>query len=108
MPDWFVTLGGWTALGIGVLGLWRGAALLLRGGPGARDTTGLPGRLVLAESGGLALLGAAVLLGGGWVHLIWPAALLTTISEAFRIRRRRHRRRSRPPLPTRGDEHAGT
>jgi hypothetical protein len=107
VPDWITMLGGWTSLGFGGLGLWRGVTLLLRSGTEARDTTGLPGQLVLAESSGLTLLGAAALLGGGWVHLIWPAVFLVTIVEVRRISSRLHRRRRRPPLPARSDEHAG-
>jgi hypothetical protein len=108
VPDWLTTLGGWTSLVFGGLGLWRGATLLLRGGTEARDTTGTPGRLVLVESGGLALVGAAALLGGGWVYLILPAVFLLTIGQVHRISSWFHRRRGRPPLPARGDEHAGT
>ncbi|WP_125802895.1 hypothetical protein [Actinoplanes sp. ATCC 53533] len=107
MPDWFATLAGWVSLGIGGLGLLRGATLLLHGGTDARDTTGTPARLVLVESGGLALLGAAALLGGGWVHLIWPALFLIAIGELRRIRSWLHHRRHRPPLPAHSDEHAG-
>jgi hypothetical protein len=107
VPDWFATLAGWMSLVVGGLGLWRSATLLLRGGPDARDTTGTPGRLVLVEGGGLTLLGAAALLGGGWVHLIWPAFFLIAIGELHRIRRWLRRRRHRPPLPAHPDEHAG-
>ncbi len=103
MPDWLTTLAGWTSLGFGGLGLWRGATLPHRSGTAARDSTGLPGHLVLVQSGGLTLLGAAALLGGGWVQLIWPAVLLMIIGEVGRIRRWLHRRRRRPPLPAHGD-----
>ncbi|GAA3958243.1 hypothetical protein [Actinoplanes auranticolor] len=107
MPDWLVTLGGWTSLVFGGLGLWRGAILVLRTGPEARDATGMPGQLVLVESSGLILVGAAALLSGGWVHLIWPAVLLLTIGQVRRVSSWLDRRRRRPPLPARGDELAG-
>lgn len=95
MPDWFATLAGWILLVVGALGLRRGVTLL-RHGKAARDSTGTPGWLVLVESGGLSLLGAAVLLGGRWVHLIWPAVVLMAIGAGRGISGWRQRRRRRP------------
>ncbi|MGW4462275.1 hypothetical protein [Micromonospora sp. NPDC004704] len=86
MPEWFMALAGWTSLVFGGLGLWRGVTLLLRGDTKARDSTGTDARLVLVEGGGQFLLGAALLLGDGWVHLIWPAFLLMAIASVQWIR----------------------
>ena len=97
MPNWVIVLGGWMLLLFGGLGLWRGATLLLHGGTEARDTTGRDGRLVLVDSGAQFLLGAAILLGGHWAYLIWPALLLATISAVHWVSswlRTRRRRRS--------------
>jgi len=105
--DWLTTLGGWMSLVFGGLGLGRGATLLLRRGTEARDTTGMPGRLVFVEGSGLVLLGTAALLGSDWMHLIWPAFLLLTIGQVSRISSWLHRRRRRQPLPASGNEHAG-
>ncbi|MEW2476924.1 MULTISPECIES: hypothetical protein [Micromonospora] len=101
MPSWLTLLGGWLLLMSGGLGLWRGATLLLRGGSEARDHSGRDSRLVLVESGGQALLGAAFLLGGIWVHLIWPALLLLTVACVYGIRSwlRTRRHRSSPSVP---------
>ncbi|WP_326562042.1 hypothetical protein [Micromonospora sp. NBC_01796] len=86
MPGWLIILAGWTSLVFGGLGLWRGVTLLLRGDTKARDSTGTDAWLVLVEGGGQFLLGAALLLGGGWVHLIWPAVLLMAIGSVQWIR----------------------
>ncbi|MFF5075848.1 hypothetical protein ACFY36_02270 [Actinoplanes sp. NPDC000266] len=63
MPDWVPTLAGWGSLLFGGLGLWRGVTLLRREGE-ARDATGRPAWLVLAESSGLTVLGVVLLLSG--------------------------------------------
>jgi hypothetical protein len=101
MPDWLLAVVGWINLILGSLGLWRSVELLLAGGRQARDSTGLPAPLVLAESSGLTLVGAAALLGDSWVYLVLPAGVLLTVSEVHRIRqslRRRRRRSSQPAL----------
>ena len=101
MPAWLVAAAGWINLILGCLGLWRGVELLLAGDRQARDSTGLPFPLVLAESGGLALLSVALLRGDSWIYLVLPAGALLTVSEVHRLRRsfqRRRRRSSRPAL----------
>lgn len=106
MPAWLVAVAGWINLIFGCLGLWRGVELLLAGGRQARDSTGLPAPLVLAESSGLALLGVALLRGDSWAYLVLPAGALLTVSEAHRLRRSLQRRRhpsSRPALDTQTD-----
>ncbi|MEV4627395.1 hypothetical protein AB0J90_14000 [Micromonospora sp. NPDC049523] len=104
MPDWLMALAGWTFLVIGGLGLWRGVTLLVGGDTKARDSTGTDARLVLVEGGGQFLLGAALLLGGGWVHLMWPAILLMAIASVQWISGWRRR-----PSPSASDtEHADT
>ncbi|WP_345075225.1 hypothetical protein [Phytohabitans flavus] len=108
MPSWLTIVAGWMFLVFGGLGLWRGATLLLRRGTAARDFTGMDGRLVLVEGGGQALLGAALLLGGGWVHLIWPAVLLMTIGAVHWVSSRLRPRRRRPSSPVSHTEHADT
>lgn len=94
MPDWVATLAGWSSLLFGALGLWRGVTLLRRGGE-ARDSTGTPAWLVLVESSGLTVLGAALLLDG-WTNLIWLAVALMTIGAVGSTRRWMRRRLSPP------------
>ncbi|ROP31482.1 hypothetical protein EDD30_4391 [Couchioplanes caeruleus] len=96
MPDALAALVSWMSVVLGVVGLWRGTTLVLRGKQ-ARDSLGTPGWMVLTESGSLALLGAAFLSGGGWMHLIWPAFALMTVGTVARVRTRLHRRPPRPP-----------
>ncbi|GAA1870498.1 hypothetical protein [Asanoa iriomotensis] len=94
MPNWLAEVGGWMLLVFGGVGLCRAATLLLGGGAQARDSTGKSVRLVLVESTALVLLGAAVLLGGRWAHLIWPALIFWTIIAAHDVRNWLRRRRS--------------
>lgn len=108
MPSWLTVVCGWIVLVIGGLGLWRAAMLLLRGGTAARDSTGRDARLVLVDSGSQVLLGAALLLGGRWMHLIWPAFLLGTISAVHWISSWLRTRRRRPSLPVSDGEQADT
>ncbi len=100
MPDWLLAVAGWMNLVFGCFGLWRGVELFLAGGRQARDSTGLPSPLVLTESGGLTLVGVALLLGDMWLFLVLPAGVLLTFSEVHRIRRSLHRWRHRSS-PTR-------
>jgi len=103
VPRW-LTIVGWFSVVLGGLGLWRGAMLLLRDGTQARDSTGRDGRLVLVDGVGLVLVGAAVLLGGGWVHLIWPAVLLLSIGVVHSVSDWLRTRWRRPPVPVRDAE----
>jgi hypothetical protein len=108
MPGWFLTVSGWILVVSGCLGLLRGVELSLPRSKATRDSTGMPGPLVLAESGGLALLGVATLLGGRWTFLILPVGMLLAVGEVHRIRRRRHRRQRRSSPPARNEELSGT
>ena len=108
MPAWLLSVWGWILLAFGCLGLWGGAELLLSGGRQARDSTGLPSPLVLTESAGLALAGAALLLGDTWAFLVLPAGVLLTFSEVHRIRRSLQRRRSRSSAPAPSERASGT
>lgn len=108
MPGWFLAVSGWILVVSGCLGLLRGVELSRPRSKETRDSTGMPGPLVLAESSGLALLGVATLLGGAWTFLILPAGMLLTVGEVHRIRRWRHGRRRRSSLPTPHDELSDT
>ena len=102
MPPWLaavVRVGLWGSLMMGCFGLWQGITLSLPGRTETHDSNGTPGPIVLAQSGGLVLIGAAGLLGGRWVYLIIPAIVLLTVSEVHAgIRWLRRRRQS--SLPT--------
>ena len=92
MPSTLLTIASWGCLTMGLVGLWRGGTLLSRGRQ-ARDSEGTPAWAVMVESGGLALIGVAVLLGGRWMHLIWLALALMTIGAVAQARRSLRRRR---------------
>jgi hypothetical protein len=94
VPDWLVTSGGWISLALGVLSLGRGATLLRRGSK-ARDSTGTPVALVLAQGGGLALVGAGVLLRDNGAYVIAPALVLSTVGTVTAVRSRRRRQSDR-------------
>jgi hypothetical protein len=88
MPDWIPIAGGWMLGCLGVIGLWRGVALVRGEG---RDSLGVPAPVVLVESAGMLLLGAALLFGEAWVFLVIPGAVLVAAGELDRIRHRRLR-----------------
>ncbi|WP_127505622.1 hypothetical protein [Actinoplanes solisilvae] len=92
MPDWLAVVTGWICLLLGCLGLWRGIGLVRPGRTATQDSTATPGALVVAEGGGLALLGVALLLGGYWVYLFVPAMVLMAVSTVHAISRWRRRR----------------
>ena len=95
MNGWLATVTGWLFLLVGGLGLWRGIGPVRPGRTETHDSSATPGMLVAAESGGLALLGAALLLGGCWTLLALPAVVLMAVGVLPAIRRRRRRSSAR-------------
>lgn len=90
MPDGVTLVAGWGCLGIGLLFMLRGTRLIrTERRLGRRPLPGetISGREVLAEGVAFGLVAAGNLLGGRWVLLAFPGAVMMVVLTGLAVAR---------------------